>query len=173
MKQQAVQKKKSRGKPKTDWISIVDKEFEKIKKAEGNLSPRLIVEKAKDKNSPLHKYFEWNDSKAGEGYRLWQARMLINRITITISGEQVPKYENCSITIREVNEDGDREEVVIKGYKTYQEIKSSEEYKQEILLRALREIESWKSTYDRYSEFKNINKEIDKTSKLLNKKFKK
>jgi hypothetical protein len=40
------------------------------------VTPKEILEKAKDPKSPLHKYFEWDNSKAGEQYRIYQARHL-------------------------------------------------------------------------------------------------
>lgn len=36
-----------------------------------------VVDKASNSDHPLHKHFEWDDSKAAEKYRLAQARQLI------------------------------------------------------------------------------------------------
>jgi hypothetical protein len=41
-----------------------------------------LVEAARPKESPAHKAFEWNDTKAGHEYRLIQARQWIRRVTI-------------------------------------------------------------------------------------------
>ena len=46
-------------------------------KADGLLTPEAVVETAKDKQSPLHSSFEWNDGHAAELYRLDQARRII------------------------------------------------------------------------------------------------
>lgn len=46
------------------------------------LTARLVVDTARDKNSPLHQHFEWDDSVAGEKYREHQARDLIRSIKI-------------------------------------------------------------------------------------------
>ena len=58
----------------TDRISqpVIDKLLELSKK--NNLTAREIVEEARKKNSPLHDFFEWDDSIAAEKYRLAQAR---------------------------------------------------------------------------------------------------
>ena len=40
------------------------------------LTPENIVVAASKKRSPLHDYFEWDNGKAGQKYRLWQARYL-------------------------------------------------------------------------------------------------
>lgn len=42
--------------------------------------PRTIVEKARNPNTILHNYFDWNDSVAGEKWRLQQARNIVNHI---------------------------------------------------------------------------------------------
>jgi len=50
----------------------------------GIISPRLIVDVARDGKNPLHGYFIWDDKIAGERYRLNQASLLIRRIKIDI-----------------------------------------------------------------------------------------
>lgn len=56
----------------------------------GTLTERLLVDAASDPTSPLHALFEWDNERAGDGFRVIQARLLINRVKITISeGEQL------------------------------------------------------------------------------------
>jgi|GEM_PF-2526202 len=45
-------------------------------------SPQTLVDAARNKKSPLHKYFEWNDSKAAEKYRRTQARFYMSVINV-------------------------------------------------------------------------------------------
>ena len=49
-------------------------------KNEGRITPDMILADAKRKSSPLHKYFDWNDQKAGRKWRLEQARTLIEKV---------------------------------------------------------------------------------------------
>jgi hypothetical protein len=58
-----------------------------LDKANGGLRPSEVVAAAKPKSSPLHNEFEWNDTKAGEEYRLYQARHLIRVCVITAKAE--------------------------------------------------------------------------------------
>ena len=51
----------------------------------GNLEPQAVVDRARDPNNVLHDSFEWDDSIAGEKYRLEQARALITTIYVTVS----------------------------------------------------------------------------------------
>ena len=43
----------------------------------GVLQASAVVEAARPTESPLHSHFEWDDVKASNEYRLWQARQLI------------------------------------------------------------------------------------------------
>lgn len=49
----------------------------------GLIRPKDVVEFARDPDTELHSCFEWDNDKAGDKYRLWQARQII-RLTITI-----------------------------------------------------------------------------------------
>lgn len=49
---------------------------------DGMVQPEAVVEAAADPESPLHRFFEWNDGEAAHQYRLQQARQLVVRIKI-------------------------------------------------------------------------------------------
>lgn len=57
-------------------------ELKRIYERDGKLRTTAVVSEAKKKTSPLHPEFEWDDSKAGEEYRLIQARQLIRSVRI-------------------------------------------------------------------------------------------
>ena len=46
-------------------------------RAGGALTPQAVLDDARDKKSPLHSSFEWNNSEAANKYRLDQARAVI------------------------------------------------------------------------------------------------
>ena len=50
---------------------------------QGDLTPRLVVNEARDPDHPLHHRFEWDNSKAAERFREVQAGALIRKVTIT------------------------------------------------------------------------------------------
>lgn len=70
------------GSKMTGSAEPVYKELESIRKKDGNITPRSVVEKAKSKRSALHRHFEWDDSVAAEKFRLEQARKVIRSIEI-------------------------------------------------------------------------------------------
>lgn len=46
----------------------------------GRLTPEAVVADARSPNSPLHSFFEWDDSAAAQEHRLQQARGLIRTV---------------------------------------------------------------------------------------------
>lgn len=60
---------------------VIGSELEKL----GNFSPRDVLDVAKEPDSPLHLHFTWDDEKAGESWRIHEARQLVNHITVLVS----------------------------------------------------------------------------------------
>lgn len=44
-----------------------------------------MIDSAKDRTSPLHEHFEWDDSSAAHAWRLVQARALIRHVKISVT----------------------------------------------------------------------------------------
>lgn len=56
----------------------------------GRLTPEAVVEDARDEHSPLHDFFEWDDSEASHQYRLWQARTVIKSVNlVTVTSDKI------------------------------------------------------------------------------------
>ncbi len=64
-------------------------ELERIRQKHGTLEPGILVDESADKNAPLHKCFQWDDTKAAIAYRKEQARKLIGNITCVVVTEEV------------------------------------------------------------------------------------
>lgn len=116
---------------------------------EEKVTPELVLERARDENSELHKCFEWDDGIAAEKYRLEQARRIIVNLVVK------PK-EKDSQPIRCFQVTSERH--------TYQPtqlfMKQEGEY-QKLLKRALRELESFKRRYESLAELETIFEQID------------
>src|SRR3990167_8520546 len=67
---------------------IIGNELRKLMDAHGgSVTPTDIVAAARKKGSPLHEFFEWDDTVAAEQYRLVQARFLL-RIIVNIDDSE-------------------------------------------------------------------------------------
>lgn len=57
-------------------------QLDEIRSQYGRLTPRLIVDEARDPRHPLHHRFEWDDGLAAEKWRREQARALIRSVAV-------------------------------------------------------------------------------------------
>lgn len=78
---------------------IVRNTLEELWASRGRITPTDVVQEAASTSSPLHDYFEWDDSKAANRYRLFQAANLIRTIKVTIVSER-PSGEVEDIQVR-------------------------------------------------------------------------
>jgi hypothetical protein len=63
-------------------VATVEDSIAELVVTHGEVSPETIVDTAKDRKSPLHQVFEWDDNVAAQEHRLHQARQLIRTIVV-------------------------------------------------------------------------------------------
>jgi hypothetical protein len=148
-----------------DKAQVFGEELEKIQKMNrGILTPTMVVEEARKKNSPLHSYFEWDKDLAHEKFLLHQARLLINSIEVVVSfnGEEkeIRRYLN-------VNQDSCDNETTTRVYAVTEKVLSNEELRNQILSQAISEQEYWVERYKTYLELSPIFEAIEKTKTKL------
>lgn len=77
----------------------VQDKLAEIYQRDGALSPAAVVDEAKDRKSPLHEHFDWDNKAAAEAHRLNQARQLIRvavRVIPTLSNSPLREYVSIS-----------------------------------------------------------------------------
>lgn len=67
----------------------------------GKLRPQDVVDAARAEKSPLHHYFDWDDTHAAEQHRLWQSRQLIKRVRIVIADDGLRRLKYFSMRVTE------------------------------------------------------------------------
>jgi len=79
----------------------IGEELEQIKEKEV-LNPSNIVKRAKNQESILHQYFEWNDTEASEKWRLQQARNITNHVmeVIVIKGTKTEERAFFNVVVK-------------------------------------------------------------------------
>jgi hypothetical protein len=120
----------------------------------GVLQPEKVVEEARPKTSPLHSNFEWDDSLAGQRYRIWQARQLIRVTVETIDGSDETMDVFVSLSPDRKNESG--------GYRILTEVLTNKERREQMLTDALNELETFRQRYERLKELSIVFKAIKK-----------
>lgn len=61
---------------------VIADELTRIYERDQKLTASAVVKEATPTTAPLHPAFLWDDKKAGEEYRLYQARTLIRRVSV-------------------------------------------------------------------------------------------
>lgn len=113
------------------------------------ITPHEMIEKARNEQSELHKCFEWNDTIAAEKYRLQQARVVLSMLVFKPKTEEEQPVRIFSLTTEK---------------STYQPTKSflvqADEY-QDLLKRALAELETFKRKYSTLNELEAVFKAME------------
>lgn len=79
----------------------------------GRLKPSELVVEAARKTNPLHGEFEWDDKKAGNQYRLIQARRLIRRYNVYVEEPGAKLVHVPSLTIEGGTREGEYKPVSV------------------------------------------------------------
>ena len=136
------------------------------KKYSGMISPKDIVREASSERNPLHDWFDWEDNSAGEKWRIYQARQLMNQIKVKIMFEdglkEYKKYLNVRIST-------DNNKTFKNFYVNTRTVINNEDMRTQILQKAVKEAEYWEKSYEDYKELEDIFKGIKKTKKKLKK----
>lgn len=140
--------------------SIVGAHLELLRQqAKGELTPQDVLADAKNHNSPLHSFFEWDDGEAAEQYRLQQARGLIRSVVAIYTSEDKPATRVRAYV-----------HVPEKGAPHYRETghaMSQERTRDLVLQRAWGELQAWKKRYKDLRQFADLFACIDEAAKKL------
>ena len=117
------------------------------------VTPENVLNKARDEGTELHKCFEWDNSVAGEKYRLIQARDIIRHFVIVTPDE--PEDEE-PIKVRSYQITTTRN--VYEPTRVF--LQKPDEYSA-LLKRAKDELESFKRRYKMLTELEEVFEAID------------
>jgi hypothetical protein len=99
-----------------------------------------VLEYATPKRSPLHRFLEWDDKKAGNSYRLWQCRKLISLMILNeVEGER-------AVISFKLNEETKR------GYWTVETIMTDKDLKKAALHQLYKDAISLYQKYQKFNE---------------------
>jgi len=128
----------------------------------GELKPQNVVDDAKIPKSPIHKYFDWNDTTAAKKYRLTQARKLVNSIEIVhVRREIKPKqYEIKSVKRIDPNDQDISAQAFLnvaddekQSYRPIKKVFDNAELRQIALKKARDDFSAWLKRFERIEAF--------------------
>lgn len=143
--------------------------LEAIEERSGSVTPENVIAEAQKKKSYLHKFFDWADSEAALKWRKHQARQLVSHVRIVIiddDGETRKAWENVRISIEPEEEKEER------GYISCDQIDKNEFFRQQVIERSLKELETWLGKYRPYKELNIVAGSIEAGINSLRKKYK-
>lgn len=137
---------------------IIAAELRKIEAECSIITPALVVERASSARSPLHKYFEWDNTTAAERYREWQARQLIMTVYVVPLDSPDSEPVRAFVNIRSEEEDSLVED---QGYVWTAGLESKPNYKAQVLAYAAQQLKLWRKKFGGFQQFFGVVKEID------------
>ena len=123
-------------------------------------SKKILARIKKNKKHIIHGLIEWDDTIAGEEFRLQQVRNIVNHVTIEIKeiGDGLPVRAFFSVT----KQDNGENVVYVDLNQTF----SDDYYRGQVISRAKSELSNWQERYHQYTELRGI---VGSISKFLNK----
>ena len=133
-----------------DGVAIA-KELQRLIAAQGGmLSPKELIEAARNPRSRLHKYIEWDDAVAAAKYRLVQARAIIRCIQYKVKTGKtvvdVPAFMHV------INRGTLPKATPGYGYTSTPTAVAEIDFEQQVLANALKDLRSFTERYKRYQE---------------------
>lgn len=129
------------------------------KQQHGELTPEDVLADAANHNSPLHSFFEWDDTEAARQHRLQQARGLIRAVVAIYTSDDRPAVRTKAYV--HINEPS------APHYREASHAMSQTKTRQMVLQRAWRELHQWRVRYKDLREFAELFEVIDDVEKHL------
>ena len=123
--------------------------FNEITSIGEEVTPQEVVDYARDKDTELHKCFEWKDRVAAEKYRLHQARAVMQNI-ITVVADKGDDDTDKSVTVRAIVSTNKYE----TKYETVTRAIENPESFARIQTSMLKDIQIFKQRYEKYASLK-------------------
>lgn len=134
-------------------------------KYNGTLTPDVVVEHAEPSESPLHGYFEWDDTKAAAEFRLAQAAGLIRRVRVTYEvGENKTLNVRAFHNVRPAASKSEEEDDGRRGiYVPVETAMTTPSYRDQLFQSAQRDAKAFRSKYSSLQEASAIIGAIEQT----------
>jgi hypothetical protein len=125
----------------------------------GDLTPEMVVTDAENEDSPLHRCFDWDDKKAGDKWRLHQARQLIGSIVVDVvikDTEQVRAFVN-------INYPDSKERHYVNIIDA-----STDEHKMKLIINdARKQMKSWAQRFKIYQQLREVALKVEELAETF------
>jgi len=128
--------------------------YDLVEERNGTITPGGVLTDAESERSPLHDFFEWDDTQAAGRWRMNQARYLLRSIHVVLKNKDGEEEQaRFTYNIHDTPEDdGDGQRV----YCTIQRVLTESDIRTQVIEQAMRQLQSWRNRYQQYSEFSQV-----------------
>ena len=126
-----------------------------IETLHGVVRPETVVEVARDPNHVLHKHFDWDNTSAGDKYRLQQARALITSYKITVT------YDHPGGGVRKVTIPAMVQPVKEAGYVSVEVAMTDTDQRAQVVAMYKTRFRNLSDRVTAFDEFENVRLAID------------
>jgi hypothetical protein len=129
----------------------------------GSITPRVVLDSARDPSSPTHDFFEWNDAVAAEHWRTNQASYMMRSIHVVVKRNGTEEQQRYLYNVNSVPF-GDTASSV---YVSIRDVQRHPDLSDQVIHQALRYLDWWQGKYQIYNEFDKIIFAIKETKKEI------
>ncbi len=133
----------------------IEKELRALHSRDGVLTCEAVLDAARPKNSPLHDYFTWDNSRAAERYRLIEAGRLIATVRIEYRRKKAAQVVYTPAFIPTgTNSEGKRQ------YYPVEEVTKNDFLREKALADARSEMEGTRARYSHLVDLLELSSEV-------------
>jgi hypothetical protein len=133
------------------------------------LTAQAVIDDARPEMSPLHPYFTWDDRLCGQHWRDYEARHMLRSIHVVIGeGEEARQVRAFHVVTRMSDDEIDTAAAdAERGYYPIVRIMGDDRLMDQIIERALKELQGWQSRYRAYKQLAQAQIIIDQAIQTL------
>lgn len=145
-----------------DWAPIFGNRVDWLQDRLGRApKSREVLEDAKDKKSPIHRMFNWDDEEAADKYRAVQASILLSALVVKVKIMNNGKKHEIDMPVRVVLKGGHRQ------HERLSDVMSNADLRAVMLEMAADELLSIERRYAQVKELSRVFYEIDQVQKKV------
>lgn len=136
----------------------VGEHFEQLESQFGKVTPKIVLESARNKDSVLHPCFEWNNEIAAEKYRESQAGFIIRNLVVRVESANVSENKTCVRAFVNIQTETSSEFLSVR------KVLADDELRVQLLESAKKELQFFKDKYSTLEELAEVFEAIEKVS---------
>lgn len=138
------------------------KAIEEVRDRDGCVTDDSVVDAARPQESPIHNWFEWDDSSAAIEYRRQQARNLIGALEVRYEESDKTPVRVYQVQKKSTNKSNER-----TAYSTTEEVLSDPECRDRLIADAIRDAMAFRRKFRMLHELDQVMQSIDKAIETL------